>query len=161
MDRSRTFEHRTALVTGAGSGIGKALALELASRGANVAVTDIDQQSVDATLSELASTSVGARAYRVDHSQQAEVSALHEAVRADFGDVDVLCPGIVRTKLLENGRFSLDAQGISKAAADRMWQRIGERRSTMGDGSGGFYETNRFSCRRDQGFWIAGHAPTP
>ncbi|MBW1989953.1 MAG: SDR family oxidoreductase [Deltaproteobacteria bacterium] len=82
---------KNALVTGAGSGIGKALALELAKRGANVGVTDVAAQRIESLVPELAALGVKARAYVSDQGDKDAVAALHEDYIRDFGRADVLC----------------------------------------------------------------------
>ena len=51
---SRSIAGRTAIVTGAASGMGRATAILFASEGAKVAVTDLDQASCDAVVAEIA-----------------------------------------------------------------------------------------------------------
>jgi NAD(P)-dependent dehydrogenase (short-subunit alcohol dehydrogenase family) len=76
------------LVTGAGSGIGRATALLFAERGARVVAVDVDGGRVDATRIALGDKCVLAR--RVDVSQRTEMAALAEEVHGDLGVVDVL-----------------------------------------------------------------------
>jgi NAD(P)-dependent dehydrogenase (short-subunit alcohol dehydrogenase family) len=85
------FEGKTAIVTGAGSGIGRALALALGEAGCRVAVTDILQERIDGVVEELAGRGVEARGYRVDHSRREEVEKLAEKYFSDWGHVDILC----------------------------------------------------------------------
>ena len=47
----KSFDGRVAAITGAGSGIGQALAIELASRGAHLALSDVDESGLAATVS--------------------------------------------------------------------------------------------------------------
>ncbi|MDP3972472.1 MAG: SDR family NAD(P)-dependent oxidoreductase, partial [Candidatus Nanopelagicales bacterium] len=58
------------------------------------------------------------------------VVGLAESLRAELGPhnigVSTLCPGIVKTNLLADGKVSLASQGVSADAANRMWQAIGE-----------------------------------
>ncbi|MCU1693239.1 MAG: sadH 2 [Frankiales bacterium] len=75
---------KTAVVTGAGSGIGRSLALLLASRGATVHVVDVDLARAQEVAGE-----VGGTAHRVDVSDAAAVEALAETVFA-AGPVDLL-----------------------------------------------------------------------
>ena len=65
-----TFKGKTALISGAGSGIGLELAKELGRKGATIIGTDIDQTRVDqmvATLSGMGITAVG---YKVNHAEK-------------------------------------------------------------------------------------------
>lgn len=74
---------KTAVVTGAGSGIGSALAAALVSAGAQVAVTDISQETARAVASSIGE---GARAYRCDVTDRTDLASLAEAVARDLGD---------------------------------------------------------------------------
>lgn len=85
------FEGRNAIVTGSGSGIGRALALELGRAGSRVAVTDIRADRVDAVVDELKGLGADARGYVVDHSKLDAVRDLAQKFEADFGDLDILC----------------------------------------------------------------------
>ena len=96
------FTDKTAIVTGAGSGIGKAIALELASRGCDVAVCGRRLEPVQATAAEI--TALGRHAYAAsaDVSDGESVTAfVTEALKA-FGHIDILVnnAGLTRDNLL-------------------------------------------------------------
>jgi len=76
------------VVTGAGSGIGRALAQELAGAGAQLALADINGAALEQTLALLGSTS--ARAYQVDVADPSAVEQFAFQVRQDFGRVSLL-----------------------------------------------------------------------
>jgi len=78
---------KVALVTGAGRGIGRGIAEKLASEGAIVVVTDVDEQSAVNTAKELGNGSIG---LRVDVTDRDSVAALVAAVAEKFGRIDVL-----------------------------------------------------------------------
>ena len=86
----KPFDDITAVVTGAGAGIGKALALEAALRGANVAVTDIQLDAAQAVADEITAMGRQAAAFQVDVSDAAAVTALAAQVAARFGTVNLL-----------------------------------------------------------------------
>jgi 2-hydroxycyclohexanecarboxyl-CoA dehydrogenase len=80
----------TAIVTGAGSGIGRAIALRLARAGLAVAVTGRDQERTEAVAGEIAAAGGEAAAMRCDVTDRSSVAAALEQVLAWRGGVDVL-----------------------------------------------------------------------
>ena len=87
----KLLEGKVALVTGAGRGIGKAIAVRFAQEGANVAFTDlVVNEAVEETVKELKALGVKAKAYA---SNAANFDETHEVVKQiveDFGRIDVL-----------------------------------------------------------------------
>lgn len=86
-----TFRDKTAVVTGAGSGIGKELALALAGEGAHVVITDIVKERIDEVLPQLQGKGVRAGGYRVDHSDLEETRAFADRFFKEWGHADILC----------------------------------------------------------------------
>ena len=94
---------KTALITGAGRGIGRAIALCFAHEGCNIAFTDIAlSEQVLATQAELCAMGVRAKAYAADAADYEQTQQIVGQVLADFGGIDILInnAGITRDGLL-------------------------------------------------------------
>ncbi|MET8520168.1 SDR family NAD(P)-dependent oxidoreductase [Nocardioides sp. NPDC004968] len=85
------LKNRTAVVTGAASGIGAALAAELGAHGMAVVVADIDVEGAHRTAAALEERGTAALAVRVDTSDADSVQELAEAAYATFGSVELVC----------------------------------------------------------------------
>jgi 3-oxoacyl-[acyl-carrier protein] reductase len=96
------IKDKTIVITGAGRGIGRALALRFAGQGAHIALLDMNAEDLETTAQHCAELGVRAMAYTVDVSREAEVSAALDAVVRDFGSLDVIInnAGIVKDALL-------------------------------------------------------------
>ncbi|MEV0829358.1 SDR family NAD(P)-dependent oxidoreductase [Nonomuraea rubra] len=94
-----TFDDRVALVTGAGSGIGRAMAVAFAKGGARVVVCDIDAGTAGDVAREIGDAAVAATA---DIGSASSVKALVETAISTYGRIDVLCnnAGIMDTMAL-------------------------------------------------------------
>jgi 3-oxoacyl-[acyl-carrier protein] reductase len=97
-----SLKGRKALVTGAGSGIGREIALTFARAGAALAICDVVQENAEKAAEEIRATGGQANAYVGDVSDFAAVQALCDRVAADLGGVDILVnnAGITRDNLL-------------------------------------------------------------
>ena len=84
------LSNRTALVTGAARGIGRASAIALAEAGAAVVVSDIDLDAAQAVVAEIEALGARALALRCDIASDAELVDLVRAADAHFGRIDVL-----------------------------------------------------------------------
>jgi NAD(P)-dependent dehydrogenase (short-subunit alcohol dehydrogenase family) len=84
------FGGQTAIVTGAGRGMGRAIARELAAEGANVVVAEVDEPSAKEVVDEIGNTGGRAHAIKVDVSSVKEVQLLFKETVARFGTVDIL-----------------------------------------------------------------------
>jgi len=81
---------KTAIVTGAASGIGLAAAQRLAKDGANVAIWDINEDAAKAAAADLVKQGLKAIASRVDVSKRAEIDAAVKLAREKFGPISIL-----------------------------------------------------------------------
>jgi NAD(P)-dependent dehydrogenase (short-subunit alcohol dehydrogenase family) len=83
------IEDSVAVVTGAGSGIGRALAAALAAAGASVVAGDIDDAGAEQTAERIRTTGAAAVGVRADAGSAAGIATLIASARAEFGPVDV------------------------------------------------------------------------
>src|SRR5208282_594036 len=87
----KRLDSKVAIVTGGGSGIGRAICKALASEGASVMVADVKEDSAKETCNQLTSFGGKYRSTRVDVRSENEVKhAVEETVRG-FGRIDILC----------------------------------------------------------------------
>lgn len=84
------MDGRVAMVTGAASGIGRATALRLASEGARVVLTDLQDEAGEAVVAELLGTGPEALFVHHDVSKEPDWAAALEAAREAFGGLDIL-----------------------------------------------------------------------
>ncbi|ANN60610.1 3-oxoacyl-ACP reductase [Mesorhizobium loti NZP2037] len=114
---------KTALVTGASRGIGRALAKGLAEAGFDVAVTDLPSQAAELAVTKAEIEAAGRKAYvyTMDVSKKREIEAMAQALLAAAGRIDVLVnnAGILKPSLLQeldetswDAHFDINAKGV-------------------------------------------------
>lgn len=99
----KLLEGKTALITGAARGIGKALALRFAAEGANIAFTDLNiDEAGKETEAEIAAMGVKAKGYASNAADFQQTKEVVDQVKEDFGSIDILVnnAGITRDNLL-------------------------------------------------------------
>jgi all-trans-retinol dehydrogenase (NAD+) len=96
----QTLTNKTVLITGAGCGLGKLMALEAAGEGANLVLVDINRENLGSTQKAVEQYSGQCAAHACDISDREAVAAVAAAVNDQFGGVDVLInnAGIVTGK---------------------------------------------------------------
>ena len=82
------LEGKTALITGAARGIGKAIALKFAEEGANIAFTDLNVN--EETEAEIAAKGVKAKSYASNAADFAQTEEVVKQVKEEFGSIDIL-----------------------------------------------------------------------
>ena len=84
------LQGQLAIVTGAGRGIGRATALELARMGADIVVAELDRASAESTAAELRALGRRAVVAPTDVTSRDDLGAMVEQTRAEFGRIDIL-----------------------------------------------------------------------
>jgi 2-keto-3-deoxy-L-fuconate dehydrogenase len=81
---------KVAVVTGAGSGIGRAIAIQFAKQGAQVCLLDFNSEAIDTVAKEILKTNHSAKAYSCNVSIQTEVIQTMNQIESDFSKIDIL-----------------------------------------------------------------------
>ncbi len=84
------LDHKTAVITGAGSGIGKAMAVLFAQQGAFVHILDMDENGANATVKEIQEAGGSASFHKADVSDQAAIKAIMDAIASKTGTIHIL-----------------------------------------------------------------------
>jgi NAD(P)-dependent dehydrogenase (short-subunit alcohol dehydrogenase family) len=108
------LENKVAVITGAASGMGKAMALLFSAEGAKIVAADWHAESLDAVVAEIAAAGGDVIGVQGDVSKKAEAEKIIDEAVAKFGRVDVLC----------NNAGVMDVnQGVGELT-DEMWERV-------------------------------------
>lgn len=95
-DENFSLDGKIAMVTGAGAGIGEAISLMFARKGADLILVDVNGAAAGRTAAAAATCRRKAKGYRCDVSRMDDIQAAVDAALADFGRIDVLvnCAGV-------------------------------------------------------------------
>ncbi|WP_339635397.1 SDR family NAD(P)-dependent oxidoreductase [uncultured Sneathiella sp.] len=110
---SRSIAGKTALITGAASGMGRATAHLFADEGANVAVTDLTEEGVSKVVEEIRNAGGSAEGWVLDVTDKAQIQSVVSAIAAHFGRLDIL---------INNAGFS-GHMSVEDDAFEENWQR--------------------------------------
>jgi NAD(P)-dependent dehydrogenase (short-subunit alcohol dehydrogenase family) len=113
MTRPLQLTGAAVVLTGAGSGIGRASAVAVARRGARVVVSDVDHDRARAVAEEITAAGGEALALRVDVTREADLAALRDACLERFGRVDVVMNNV-----------GVLALGAPESLPDEAWRRV-------------------------------------
>jgi 3-oxoacyl-[acyl-carrier protein] reductase len=113
---------KLAVITGGGRGIGRAMALAFAGKGANIAALDLNQADLDQTVQRCREAGVKASAYCCNVAQEDAVVATLDKIVADFGRLDAMAnnAGITKDALLVKAQ---DGKVINKMSMQQ-WQAV-------------------------------------
>jgi meso-butanediol dehydrogenase/(S,S)-butanediol dehydrogenase/diacetyl reductase len=126
MDASFDFSGKVALVTGSGRGIGKGIALRLASHGADLVVNDINSKTAEETSRLIREKGRDAIAIAADVSQREQVDKMVDQAVAHFKHIDILVnnAGIsLYRPIMAKGTF-LCMRKVAPLMLERKWGRI-------------------------------------
>lgn len=161
-----------AVVTGAGSGLGAAIARQCAAAGMAVAALDIDEPRAQATASELAELGIATTAMRVDVGDPASVRDAADRVEERFGGCDLLFANVGVQQFGSIDRLTEDDWswliGVNVLGTVRtvtsflpaMRRRTGWRRIVITSSSGVFVPAVRLGAYTSSKFAITGFAET-
>jgi glucose 1-dehydrogenase len=114
MENNQKLKGQSALVTGASSGIGKAVAIALANEGANVVINySSHPEAAEEVVAEIKATGGTAMIYGADVSKEDEVQAMFQAMFKEYGTIDIL---------VSNSGIQKDSPFAEMSLAD--WQRV-------------------------------------
>ena len=113
---------KTIIITGAGRGLGRAIAITLAQKNANIALLDLDEEGLSASQALCEKAGAKAIFYKANVSNEDDVIQCFNKIKADFGQIDGLInnAGIIRDGLLVKAKDGV----IEKRMSLQNWQSV-------------------------------------
>lgn len=108
------LKNKTAIITGAGSGMGKAIAILFAEKGANVIVSDIDKNAIDVVVQEITAEGGKAKGVLTNVTAQGDVDTVTSAAVNEFGSLDIL---VNNAGIMDNFKTVTETD-------DSLWDRV-------------------------------------
>src|SRR5262245_55871681 len=109
----RSIQQKLALVTGAASGIGRAISIELARQGANLILVDINRPLLDVTAADVRALGVEAATIAADVGRPWDIERLVDTVLARWGGLDILV-----------NNAGIAYYGLTEHMRDDQWDRL-------------------------------------
>lgn len=110
------LKNKISLVTGAGSGIGRGIALRFAKEGAKVLVCDIDHAAAKETVGTIKAQGNNGVAFETDVSQSKQVQSIFNFISKNYGRLDILCNNA--------GIFSLEKYFLVTELPEEVWNKV-------------------------------------
>jgi len=112
------INNKTVVITGGGQGLGRAMAINLAKLGANIAVVDLNEELLKESVTLIEETGVKAKYYLANVTNEQEVEDTFKAINSDFDGIDVL---VNNAGILRDGMFvkAKDGEVTKKMSLDQ------------------------------------------
>ena len=112
------INNKTVVITGGGQGLGRAMAINLAKLGANIAVVDLNEELLKESVALIEETGVKAKYYLANVTNEQEVEDTFKAINSDFDGIDVL---VNNAGILRDGMFvkAKDGEVTKKMSLDQ------------------------------------------